>query len=424
MMRTCPKCGDYYADAQLAFCLADGTPLVEVKPQTEKWNEGSRAIAEKTKRLNRKKYRRWARLIALGGLTTMVLALVVARSFTIETTNPLVASLTPSPSPLFSPAPSAEPSASPSPSPSPSPTPSPAPSASPYASPSPSASPLILVYQISGRVITDSQPVGGVKITLAGARTASTMTDGNGYYTFGELRAGGSFAVTPVTNRNITPPSRSFNNLRRDESADFSMPPEVFLIRGRVSSAAQPLSGIKITLEGSKLTSTTTDGGGNYSFGDLRAGGSYTITPRAQMSFKPASRSFDNLRRDESAEFIGAGKIEVTQTTTPPPECSDSEKESIGSNLVARFRDTWRKRIEKERSRIIIEAVKVDAPGAVANLGPIDFQTSVTKCSAVLVTAKYSWQVKADLPQGWKVVDVPKVKRFACGKIFGGWVCN
>lgn len=68
---------------------------------------------------------------------------------------------------------------------------------------------------------------------------------------------------------------------------------------------SQPLGGLKITIAGSKLTSTTTNANGNYSFSDLRSGGSYTITPRGEMNFTPPNRSFDNLRQDETADFTG-----------------------------------------------------------------------------------------------------------------------
>ena len=136
---------------------------------------------------------------------------------------------------------------------------------------------------------------------------------------------------------NFTPASRSFNNLRQNESADFSVPQEVYKISGRVTSATQPLAGVKVKLEGSKLTSVTTDIDGNYTFADLRAGGSYTITPQAFTSFKPPSRFFDNLRRNEVADFLGS---------TPPPECSETEKERILSSLIARFGELWRRNIE------------------------------------------------------------------------------
>jgi Carboxypeptidase regulatory-like domain len=270
------------------------------------------------------------------------------------------------------------------------------------------------LYEISGRVMSAGQPVDGVQIILTGAKTASTRTNGSGNYTFDELQAGGSYTITPGVKMNLTPASRSFNNLRQNESADFSVRLEVYKISGRVMSATRPLGGIKVKLEGSKLTSVTTDVDGNYTFADLRAGGSYTITPQASTSFKPASHFFDNLRRNEAADFL---------ESTPPPECLETEKKRIGSSLVARFGELWQRNIERERSRIISEALNVDVKNAVATLRPIEFQPTVSKCSAALVTARYSWEVKTELPSGLKVVNVSKVKRFLCTKVLGEWHC-
>jgi|GEM_PF-2421134 len=486
-MRICPKCGAYYSDVQLAFCFADGTPLSDVSPDSEKWGEGSRTIEEKAKGLRKHKRKRMWRRIVVGAMTTLLLTMAVAKSFTVETTT--AETIPPIPVPSAS---SSLPVSSPFPASAFWPT-----SSSPSASPSPSLSvsslPTLVhkisgrvmsagqpiggikimlegslptstttdangnyafsnlrdggwytitpkgkmnfmprsrsfndlrqdgsadfslppeLYKISGRVMSAGQPIDGVQIMLTGAKTASTRTNASGNYTFNELEVGGSYTITPGVKMNFTPASRSFNNLRQNESADFSVPPEVYKISGRVMSATQPLAGVKVKLEGSKLTSVTTDVDGNYTFADLRAGGSYTITPQAPTSFKPASRFFDNLRRNEAADFLGS---------TPPQECSETEKRRIGSSLIARFGELWQRNIERERSRIISEALNVK--NAVATLSPIEFQPAVTKCSVALVTARYSWQVKADLPQGLKVVNVPKVKRFPCTKVLGGWHC-
>jgi hypothetical protein len=167
------------------------------------------------------------------------------------------------------------------------------------------------VFKISGRATRNNQPLGGVKVSLEGSKSVSQTTDGNGYYAFGDLRAGGSYKVSPRGQMGFSPLSRNLDNLRRDESADFTVETPVFKISGRVTSPSQPLAGVKISLAGSKLTSTTTDGNGYYAFSELREGGSYTVTPKAQMKLNPPSRSFDNLRRDEPADFVGREQFEL-----------------------------------------------------------------------------------------------------------------
>lgn len=141
-MRVCPKCGDYSADDLLAFCLADGTPLVEVDPAGDSWQKASRVIEEKRKRLNRRtRSARWTWVLA-GATTILVAAVLVSRSFTVETTPPrLPVLISPSPTPFPSPSPSPSPSpvSSPPLDPSPSPSPPPSPVRDSSAAPTPVA---------------------------------------------------------------------------------------------------------------------------------------------------------------------------------------------------------------------------------------------------------------------------------------------
>ena len=76
-MRTCPTCGEYYEDGPLAFCLADGTPLADVDPSSEKWDEGARAVREKAERLSRHGRRLKWRRVTLRVLTTLLTTVVV-----------------------------------------------------------------------------------------------------------------------------------------------------------------------------------------------------------------------------------------------------------------------------------------------------------------------------------------------------------
>lgn len=76
-MRTCPTCGEFYEDGPLAFCLADGTPLADVDPSSEKWEEAARAVREKAERLSRHGRRLKWRRVAVRVVTTLLTAVVV-----------------------------------------------------------------------------------------------------------------------------------------------------------------------------------------------------------------------------------------------------------------------------------------------------------------------------------------------------------
>jgi hypothetical protein len=278
-----------------------------------------------------------------------------------------------------------------------------------------------------------SKPLSGVNIMLQGAKTASTTTDANGNYVFSDLRAGGRFAISPARLRtSFTPSTRSVSRLSKDESADFFgvVQPDVYKISGRVTESSQPLGGIQIKLAGSKLTSTTTDGNGNYSFGDLRAGGSYIVTPvGGKTSFTPTSRSFNNLAQDESAHFSGVG----TPDSTPIEVCTDDDRARERDALINRYGANWQRSIESEKPRIIAQSIKAqnlpagvepNTVEATATLGRINYEVSFLKCTPRLVTARYEWKVSMYVRAvGTRVEVVPRKK--TCVRAFAGvWICS
>jgi hypothetical protein len=443
MLRTCPKCSAYYADELLAFCLVDGMPLLAVDPGSRNWVEGARVLEEKTS-ASRKQQRRikWRR-VALTAITTLLLTMVVARSFTVETTSagtkptaPVTSSSSPAPpvSPLLFPPEALSPTESPSPSESESPSPTHSETSSPTetetstdtsAPTGTETSEPARVYKISGRVMEGSQPLAGVKVTLEGSKLTSTTTDANGDYILNDLRAGGSYTITPRATMNFAPQSRSFDDLKQDSAADFVAQIKLYRISGQVIYSGRPLSGVKITLEGSKLTSTITDANGNYTFGDLRAGGSYTVSCQAKVNLTPPNHAFNNLAQDESANFSGVGKVDPPP---PPPseECSDDDKRLAGKSILDTFSAGWRKKIEQERAKIIADNAKNGVQGE-ASLTQIDYQSVFPKgCKLAVVTLTYTWLIKTNasavaLP---RTTSVPKRKVFPCSKFLGLWACS
>lgn len=77
MIRTCPKCRDFYADDSLLFCLADGTPLVAVEPRDELWSEAQRAVEEKENARRKKERRLKWRRVTLSSMTVMIVVAVI-----------------------------------------------------------------------------------------------------------------------------------------------------------------------------------------------------------------------------------------------------------------------------------------------------------------------------------------------------------
>ncbi len=291
------------------------------------------------------------------------------------------------------------------------------------------------VYKITGRVTDTRGPLAGAKINLEGSKLTSTLTDANGYYTFSDLREGGSYSVIPKGHLSFSPASRSFNNLRRNESADFSAKdqPVVYRISGRVRNAHQPLNGIRIKLDGTKSGSTTTDTNGYYSFTGLSAGGDYTITPSARLRFAPSHRSLNNLRQDGLADFL----VEQENQTDEPDKfndttataCTDADQARERDALLNKYAATWERGIESEKPRIIEQAIKAQLPGvnaqsveATAGLGSIRYDVAFDKCKPRVVTVNYQWQVKLYFNGESRAAAVRKRK--TCGRVLGAWICH
>lgn len=119
MIKICPTCGDFYADASLLFCPTDGTPLADVSTHDETWAEGSRVVEEKERvlrsRTRRLKLRRALMTTMTVLITTMVVCVVVANTYIYLAPQPdapvVAAAVTPRPSP--------KPSETPTPTPTP-----------------------------------------------------------------------------------------------------------------------------------------------------------------------------------------------------------------------------------------------------------------------------------------------------------------
>lgn len=80
--------------------------------------------------------------------------------------------------------------------------------------------------------------------------------------------------------------------------------PSTFTVSGRVSYNGVSIPGATVNLSGTTNAATTTDATGNYQFGNLPAGGNYTVSPSvANHYFTPPNRTFSNLSSTQTANF-------------------------------------------------------------------------------------------------------------------------
>jgi len=192
MIRTCPKCGGFYADKSLAFCLADGSPLIALVPGNADWHKGSSVISDKAKKLRRLEVMRWS---LISAATLLLSSTVLYASFTIEKTPPRVertSLVVKGTLPIVK------------------------------------TKTVVVAYRITGQVTNATKPLGGIRIVLDGGKSASTVTGEDGSYAFVNLLPDRDYTVTavPMPRFNNEPlefvrSSVSIKSLQRDMIFDF-----------------------------------------------------------------------------------------------------------------------------------------------------------------------------------------------------------
>ncbi|MFL6227776.1 MAG: carboxypeptidase-like regulatory domain-containing protein [Pyrinomonadaceae bacterium] len=83
-------------------------------------------------------------------------------------------------------------------------------------------------YDISGRITkSDNTALGGVTVALSGSQSGSTVTDGNGGYSFPNLPVGGGYSIAPAqTSYTFSPQLQTFNALNGNQAANFTATPD------------------------------------------------------------------------------------------------------------------------------------------------------------------------------------------------------
>jgi subtilisin family serine protease len=178
-------------------------------------------------------------------------------------------------------------------------------------------------YSISGRVTyPNGTAVADFQMFLdqiQGTYNAMARTDANGFYTFTNLTAGGTYRVAPAGfASDFSPGSITFNSLSANQTgANFTRAmPTTVIISGRVTnSQGAGVPNIRIELPGATnadgfpILPATTIGDGTYSI-SVRAGFNYTLQPIPiqGIPFSPASRTYSNVTFNQTGvDFVATG---------------------------------------------------------------------------------------------------------------------
>jgi uncharacterized delta-60 repeat protein len=193
-----------------------------------------------------------------------------------------------------------------------------------------------VALQSDGKIVVAGQSFSGG--TSADFALARYLSSGGLDYNFGLLGrlttdfsslSNDAFALAIQSDGKIVLAGRAFSN-----NADYNFalarylggtpgPPgsgQTFAITGRITNnTGAPIAALLVSLSGSEMLTTQTDGNGNYGFAALGAGGNYRVEPSpASFTFDRASQYFFGLDGNKTANFIGFAQS-PGPTPTPTP---------------------------------------------------------------------------------------------------------
>ena len=159
-------------------------------------------------------------------------------------------------------------------------------------------------YLVKGIVRSGGNPLPGVVVALSGSTVGTTATNLSGEFAF-QLLKGGHYVLTPAKASHIfTPGWFSINSLNADAQIDFTAIRKQSITGRVLNSGGTPVAGVVMTLSGPITRTTTTAVDGSYSFTNLDADSSWTLTAaKTNLALTPAVQIFEGLEADKLVNF-------------------------------------------------------------------------------------------------------------------------
>src|ERR1044072_2106372 len=163
---------------------------------------------------------------------------------------------------------------------------------------------------------------GGVRVVLTRGGQIETTTDAQGNYSFNIFLGGDFYVVQPSLNGFTFEPFRAaLQPVTGDVTVNFVGVPSANArtIQGRIiDTSGNSIIGLPVTLSGARNGVVKTDASGIYTFGNLPAGQSYTVTPSTAdgLGLTPAQRSYTNLNNFVFDNFTATSALPNVQFST------------------------------------------------------------------------------------------------------------
>lgn len=152
----------------------------------------------------------------------------------------------------------------------------------------------------------------------------ATVTALGGNYSCAGLPIYGDYVVTPAKQGfNFSLPNRTITFLVQNTiEVNFTgTVAPTYTISGRVtnSTGTTGVSNVSLALSGYHTGSGLTDANGDYLITGVTHGGNYTLTPsKANITFAPASQSFNNLTANQTANFTATSLLQLILDESGP----------------------------------------------------------------------------------------------------------
>jgi len=183
----------------------------------------------------------------------------------------------------------------------------------------------ISTFSVTGAVTLGGSPYASAQLVLTGDASKSTSTNGSGQYAFTEM-LNGSYVVTPVVSAygysQTFTPSEAYANVTGANSTGNNFAMDTYSIGGQIRLNGSGYTGTaSVGIVGGGInTSTSTSGGGNFTFSNLLVA-DYDITPNvSNQTLTPTDMTINGDELPSSGNIFDLNTYSLSGQVTLGPD--------------------------------------------------------------------------------------------------------